>query len=246
MSGDGWVRLYRKIQEHPAWSHDGMLKLWLYCCMEANYKDSTYLVPGTTQVIRVNRGSFITGREVLLNALYPHKNSDTPVARTVYRWMQSLEAMECLKTQNVSNRCTMVTVVNYDTYNPQNGVSCPTDVQPVSDRCPTAVRPMSTSEEGKEREEGKKKGARKVFSKPTFEQVAEYCRERSNSIDPQKFIDYYTANGWRVGRGTMCDWKAAVRNWETSQLASPKKKSSGPRVPTEDELANWNPYAGQD
>ncbi len=27
------------------------------------------------------------------------------------------------------------------------------------------------------------------------------------------FFDYYTANGWKVGRNSMKDWKAAARNW---------------------------------
>lgn len=52
------------------------------------------------------------------------------------------------------------------------------------------------------------------FKKPTLEEVAEYCRERGNSISPQGFINYYDSNGWRVGKNPMKDWKAAVRTWE--------------------------------
>jgi len=47
-----------------------------------------------------------------------------------------------------------------------------------------------------------------------LEEVAAYCRERKNQVDPQRFVDYYTSNGWRVGRNPMKDWKAAVRTWE--------------------------------
>jgi len=35
-------------------------------------------------------------------------------------------------------------------------------------------------------------------------------------VDPDRFIDYYTSNGWRVGKNPMKDWKAAVRSWERS------------------------------
>jgi hypothetical protein len=31
-------------------------------------------------------------------------------------------------------------------------------------------------------------------------------------------MDHYTANGWRVGRNPMKDWKAAVRQWERNEL----------------------------
>jgi len=49
---------------------------------------------------------------------------------------------------------------------------------------------------------------------PILEEVAAYCQERENQIDPQQFFDYYSANGWRVGRNPMKDWRAAVRTWE--------------------------------
>ena len=52
------------------------------------------------------------------------------------------------------------------------------------------------------------------FVKPGVEEVRAYCLERGNSVDAQKFVDYYESNGWRVGRNPMKDWKAAVRTWE--------------------------------
>lgn len=59
-----------------------------------------------------------------------------------------------------------------------------------------------------------KKEPPKRFRPPTLEEVEEYCFERNNRVDAQRFIDYYTSNGWRVGKNPMKDWKAAVRNWE--------------------------------
>lgn len=52
------------------------------------------------------------------------------------------------------------------------------------------------------------------FTPPTLSEVESYCKERNNSIDPKKWLDYYTANGFVVGKNKMCDWKAAVRLWE--------------------------------
>ena len=54
----------------------------------------------------------------------------------------------------------------------------------------------------------------KKFIPPSFEQVHAYCLERNNNIDPQAFIDYYSAVGWKVGSKAMKDWKAAIRTWE--------------------------------
>lgn len=54
----------------------------------------------------------------------------------------------------------------------------------------------------------------KRFIKPTIDEVTAYCRERGNNIDAQHFIDYYNANGWRVGRNPMKCWKSAIHTWE--------------------------------
>ena len=54
----------------------------------------------------------------------------------------------------------------------------------------------------------------KRFTPPTVDEVLLYCFERNNHVSASKFVDYYTANGWRVGKNPMKDWKAAVRTWE--------------------------------
>ena len=56
--------------------------------------------------------------------------------------------------------------------------------------------------------------ARARFIPPTPEDVAAYCRERGNGVNPQRFVDFYAAKGWRVGGQPMKDWQAAVRTWE--------------------------------
>ena len=54
----------------------------------------------------------------------------------------------------------------------------------------------------------------KRFVPPTVDEVRAYCKERGNGVDPQRFVDYYSSNGWMVGKSKMKDWKAAVRTWE--------------------------------
>jgi len=59
------------------------------------------------------------------------------------------------------------------------------------------------------------------FTKPTVADIREYCRERRNTVDPQRFFDFYEAKGWRVGNQPMKDWQAAVRTWEGREPAKP-------------------------
>ena len=51
------------------------------------------------------------------------------------------------------------------------------------------------------------------FTPPTVDEVKAYCAEKGYAVDPSRFVDYYTSNGWKVGKNPMKDWKAAVRTW---------------------------------
>ena len=70
----------------------------------------------------------------------------------------------------------------------------------------------------------------KRFIPPTVDEVRAYCQDRQNGVDPQRFVDYYSSNGWMVGKNKMKDWKAAVRTWEQKdkQYGRPAPKSSNP------------------
>ena len=71
----------------------------------------------------------------------------------------------------------------------------------------------------------KKQQIKEQFTPPTLEDVAEYCKERNNNIDPMQFIDYYSARGWRFNNGgKMKDWRATVRTWEHRNFSSPAQK----------------------
>ena len=69
--------------------------------------------------------------------------------------------------------------------------------------------------------------SRSLSMPPSLEEIGSYCRERGNQVDPQRFLDFYTSNGWRIGKVPMRDWKAAVRSWESNGMAekmAPAKK----------------------
>ena len=71
------------------------------------------------------------------------------------------------------------------------------------------------------------------FVKPTLEEVEGYCCSRHNGVDAQKWYDYYSANGWKVGKNPMKDWKAAVRTWERSDSNGKHKSSNFTPYPDE-------------
>lgn len=81
----------------------------------------------------------------------------------------------------------------------------------------------------------------KRFCKPTVEEISAYCAERNNNVDPQKFFDYYEANGWKVGRNPMKDWKACVRTWERNSFGKGRYNKGG-SDPLDDLDLESNPF----
>lgn len=69
----------------------------------------------------------------------------------------------------------------------------------------------------KENSEKKEISKRNVFRPPTIDEVKAYCSKRNNSVDADKWHDFYASKGWMVGKNRMQDWKACVRTWENSQ-----------------------------
>lgn len=63
----------------------------------------------------------------------------------------------------------------------------------------------------------------KPFTKPTIEEVRQYCLERQNGIDPEYWWNFYEAKNWMIGKNKMVKWKMAVITWEKD---NPKPSSS--------------------
>lgn len=93
------------------------------------------------------------------------------------------------------------------------------------------TRKEETRKEKKRLEENKEEGEQAPthpkarFLKPTLEEIREYCLSRNNYVDPERFFDYYEANGWKVGKNPMKDWRAAVRTWESREKSEAPKKT---------------------
>ena len=63
-----------------------------------------------------------------------------------------------------------------------------------------------------------------AFVKPTVVEIYDYACEKLSNDDALKFTEkfhaHYEANGWKVGRNQMKDWKAAVRKWDLSTFVT--------------------------
>jgi hypothetical protein len=68
------------------------------------------------------------------------------------------------------------------------------------------------------------------FVKPTVVEIYDYACEKLSNDDALKFTEkfhaHYEANGWKVGRNQMKDWKAAVRKWDLTTFVTTNQQNT--------------------
>lgn len=70
-------------------------------------------------------------------------------------------------------------------------------------------------QEHKHKQEQKEKKRTAVLP-PTPTDIKNYCLERKNQVDYERFWDYYNDRNWKTRTGEPLNWKEKVRQWEKS------------------------------
>lgn len=87
------------------------------------------------------------------------------------------------------------------------------------------------------RERKADKPPRPRFTPPSEDDAIAYFYEQgSSAVEAQSFIDYFAANGWKIGgRASMKDWQAAARNWirRSGQYNRPQTRNTTQESPSD-------------
>ena len=80
----------------------------------------------------------------------------------------------------------------------------------------------------------------KTFVPPSYDDVASYIKKKGYTVDPKRFIYYYTANGWMTSKNPMRNWQAAVDSWQLKEQPSSTQGNytfnNSPRTPPVDRV----------
>lgn len=203
----GYVRLWRRSLDAGWLKNHKLWVFWSWCLLKASHKECDVFVG--FQKVHLLPGQFIFGR--------------AKAARTLT--MTEREVRTCLTTLKTTNNVTVkatskfsiVSIINWDTYQQINETNDQqTDQQKANER-PTNDQQTTTNKNEKNEKNNIRECGVIFFTPPTLQQVQEYCRQRSNQINSQTFIDFYTSKNWMIGKNKMKDWKAAVRTWEQKE-----------------------------
>lgn len=195
----GWISIHRKILDNPVVCKDAdYLSVWIYLLLNATHKSIPAMFRGTKIILQ--EGQLITGRKAISDKL---KVSESKVQRI----LKAFENEQQIEQQS-SNKNRLISITNWHLYqDTEQRIE-----QPVNNERTTDEQPVNTN--NNVNNVIMKQCNKRIFIPPTLEEVSAYCAERHNSVDPDRFIDFYDSKGWMVGRNKMKDWKAAVRTWE--------------------------------
>ena len=85
---------------------------------------------------------------------------------------------------------------------------------------------------------------KKVFVKPTIQQIEEYIKNKGYHFDAEQFWNHYESVGWMIGKNHMKDWHCACATWEgrRKQDIKEKKEKEANTPLTEDVAMKWDAF----
>lgn len=243
MAKTNFFLVNRSILDHWLWEDKPFSKgqAWIDLMALANYKDKKIERKG--RIVSCKRG------EVNMSVLSLSKRWGWTRGRTE-RFLKLLE-FDGMVRKNSTTGGTTLTIENYNMYQDLRATDDATDKQQTDNKRTTDEQQTDTTKERKRKIKKVKNNiynvpacerhtdgafANRRFEPPTLKQVEEYCQERDNSVDAERFIDFYESKGWMVGKNKMKDWKAAVRNWERNKASKSVQSEDAGRLGWIDEI----------
>lgn len=235
---NGFITLHRKILDWEWYKNTNTKVLFLHLLLNANFQE------GSFEGHKILRGQLVTSLPSL----------SAELGLTIKQIRGSLDHL--ISTGEVTStafpRYRIITVVRYNDYQDDGSLI---DSQKAGERAAKG-QPKGSQRAGSGQAEGSQRAAieqynndnnvnketmeqesmgktAKRFTPPTLEEVSAYCQERGKGVDPDRWYNYYSSNGWKVGKNPMKDWKAAVRTWESNGKSSSQPARPAKQIPAQ-------------
>lgn len=203
----GWFSIQRSLLSSPLWLTERFTRAqaWIDLIGLANHTEGFIRVRDSR--IPILRGQLGWSQLKLAQRWDWSRNK-------VRSFLNELEKDGKIEQQK-NSLTTIISIINYDHYQK-------TEQQENIET--TTERQLQDTNNNKNKENNLK-NEKERFVPPIPNDVINFFFELgSYEEEAQKFIDYYTSNGWKVGKNPMQDWRATSRNWIKRSTQSPYQK----------------------
>ena len=118
----GWIKLHRKLLEHPVASNAKYLSVWVHLLLKANHKEKQFIFNDKT--IKLKSGELITS----LKKLAEQTGINLKTVYRILKWMEK----EKLIVKESSSKFTKIKILNWEKYQVEN--KCETDLRQKCDK----------------------------------------------------------------------------------------------------------------
>lgn len=228
-NNEGWVRVDRSIRDTWIARRPEYIAIYMTIVWGVNFKPSQMVVGG--QLIAVETGEMVTS----IRSLSERSGTSEKHVRTFLKHAQESGIIRSKK----GTAWTHLKLMDY------NELTEPQKTDGHSSGTNWAQSGQHHKKERKKKEEeelynnvGEDTRALARTTRPSMEDVvAAFVGMGSTEHEATRYWDYYTANGWKVGRNAMKDWKAAARNWVRNQTKYTQGKHNAKRTLGDREVA---------
>jgi hypothetical protein len=207
----GWVKLHRKLLEHPRSSDPDWVAVWVYLLLNATHAPLRKVFNGSSVILRP--GQLICGRYVIAAATGVH-------ASKVQRVLAALKTDQQIDQQG-GNKSSIITILNWALY---QGVYQQNGQQMISSRSANDQQPIALQEQ----ENGRREREQPVEFPPGFPKTVEEAKAHAAFVG---CTEDFAAQVWNecAGRNGNDSFGQPVRRWReylAGRIASARSKTA--------------------
>lgn len=156
---DGWLKLYRSILDSAVFQDAEVLKVWIWLLCNVAFEQHDTICYG--KVIHLKPGQIATGRKKIAQCTDLNENK-------VYRALTALKSLGNIEIKS-TNKYSIITVVNWDKYQDENGKRTSNEQQTNSKTTTDEQQDNSKTTQHKNGKNGKKE--KKIYICSFFQSV---------------------------------------------------------------------------
>lgn len=192
---DGWLKLYRSILDSAVFQDAEVLKVWIWLLCNVAFEQHDTICYG--KVIHLKPGQIATGRKKIAQCTDLNENK-------VYRALTALKSLGNIEIKS-TNKYSIITVVNWDKYQDENGKRTSSEQQTNSKTTTEEQQDNSKRTQHKNGKNGKKE--KNIYICSFFQSVWD---EYPKKLGKNKVTKASMEQLEEAGEATVMD---AVRNY---------------------------------